>query len=103
MITFITSLVPGEPWPVAVVLLLSALAASVVDGTGNVPFLRAVRPLERAEMASVFMTYRDSSTLVPPAVFSVLLRFIELHAVFAVSAAALMTLLPFIKHIPKRM
>ena len=101
--TLLVSIVPSEPYLVAATLLVAAFAASVVDGAGNVPFLRAVRPLERAEMTAVFATYRDSSQLIPPACFSLLLRFIELYAVFAVSAAALLVMLPFIRHIPRRL
>ena len=49
------------------------------------------------------MTYRDSSQLFPPAVFSVLLRVIELHAIFAITAASLLVLVHYIKLVPRRL
>lgn len=102
-LTLVITALPGVPWLVAPMLFVAAIGASIVDGAGNVPFLRAVRSYERAEMTSVFMTYRDTAQLIPPAIFSVLLRIIELHHVFAISAAGLLVLIAYIKHVPRRL
>lgn len=64
----------ASPWIGAGFLLLGAFAAVVLDVTGNLPFLRLVRPSERMTMTPLFATYRDFSELVPQAVFSVLMR-----------------------------
>lgn len=102
-ITLVVAVLPGVPWLIAATLFAAGIGASIVDGAGNVPFLRAVRSYERAEMTSVFMTYRDTSQLIPPAIFSVLLRVIELNHVFAISATGLLVLITFIKHVPRRL
>ncbi len=44
----------------------------MLDSLGNIPFLRAVRPLERPQMMSVFRTYIDIGNLLPFAVFTAL-------------------------------
>lgn len=67
-----------------VLLVLAAFAATVIDGAGNVPFLRAVRHYERAAMTSVFMTFRQVGSLVVPGVLAVVLWLAPLWAVFAV-------------------
>jgi MFS family permease len=103
VMTLAVALAPPLPWLIAGLLVLSALATSVIDGVGNMPFLRAVRPLERTEMAAVFMTYRDTSQLVPPGCFSLLLHFIPVHAVFAVTAVGTLALVPYLRFIPRRM
>jgi hypothetical protein len=75
----------------------------VVDGAGNIPFLRAVRPLERPSMTTVFSTYRDAAAVAPPGVFSLLLRLFELPAVFAVSGIGMAALALLSRHIPRKM
>ena len=57
----------GLPLLGAGVLLVAALLTASIDGAGNIPFLRAVHPTERAEMTTVFATYRDAGQLLPPA------------------------------------
>jgi MFS family permease len=76
-------------WPsIAPILFLSAaVGAAMLDGSGNVPFLRATHPHERAAMSGIYMTYRDVSQFAPIAVFSIILSFTELAWAFAASAA----------------
>lgn len=76
-------------WPtIAPVLFLSAASgAALLDGSGNVPFLRATHPHERAAMSGIYMTYRDVSQFSPIAVFSIILSFTDLAWAFALSAA----------------
>ena len=102
-LSLVVTVLPGVPWIIGAALLAATLGASVIDGAGNVPFLRAVHSYERPEMTSVFMTYRDTAQLIPPAIFSLLLRVIALPHVFAVSAAGLLVLIIYIKHVPRRL
>jgi ACDE family multidrug resistance protein len=88
--TMAIALTTGLPWVGAGLIVGAALMASLVDGAGNVPFLRAVRPFERAEMTTVFMTFRNASQFGPPGLYAFLLRTWELPAVFL--AGGLMTL-----------
>jgi predicted MFS family arabinose efflux permease len=70
------------PWVTATLLLFGALNVMMLDGLGNIPFLRAVRPLERPQMATVFRTYIDLSDLLPSALYSVLLSYFDIRSVF---------------------
>ena len=47
----------------------AAFFVAMIDGLGPVPFLRAVRVHERAEMTAVYRTYLDASELLPPLVY----------------------------------
>ena len=85
------------------VLLLAAATASMIDGAGNVPFLRAVRGAERAEMAGVYGTFRDVSQLAPPAIAAVVLQFAALPAVFGVVGTLLFGQAYLCKYLPRRM
>ncbi|MDH3967802.1 MAG: MFS transporter [Rhodospirillales bacterium] len=101
--TMAVAAIAGAPWLGAAALLLAAFATGSIDGAGNLPFLRAVHPLERPEMTTVFATYRDAAQLAPPGIFSVLLRFFELPAVFAAGGAALLVLSYYARFIPRRL
>jgi hypothetical protein len=71
-------------------MLLAALSASILDGAGNVPFLRATRPHERPAMAGVYMTYRELSQFAPVVMFSMVLMVAPLATAFAAYGIALL-------------
>ncbi|MEP9388538.1 MFS transporter [Mesorhizobium sp. KR9-304] len=75
----------GERFPLVAgfFLLASALFAIALDALGSTAFLRAVRAYERPQMSAVYRTYLDLSELLPPLVYSVVLAFFGLGAVFA--------------------
>ena len=87
----------------SLLLVLAALAATIVDGGGNVLFFRAVRPWERSEMAGVYLTHRDVSQLAPPGLFAVLLNFFALPVIFLTASAWMFASVFFCRYIPKRM
>jgi MFS family permease len=76
----------GTEFPVlaGAFLLLGAVAGAALDSVGGIPFLRAVKKRERAEMAGVYRTFIDVSDLLPTLVFSIVLLFLPLGAVFVV-------------------
>src|SRR5262249_14419642 len=76
-----------SPGWLAATLLMGAVGAVGLDSVTMVPFLRAVRMRERPEMTMVFSLYRDSAGLAPMALFSLLLTFFDLSAVYAAVAA----------------
>lgn len=100
---FILALVAGSPWLGAAFWLIAAAAATPMDGAGNIPFLRAVRARERAEMTGVFMTTRDAAQLLPPGVCSVLLKFFELPSIFVASSVGMLGVAWLSRYLPKRM
>jgi MFS family permease len=94
----------GQPaWLAATLLVLAGVATSLIDGAGNVPFLRAVKPSQRSRMTAVFMTYRDASQLIPPAIFSGLLALFSFGALFAAVGAMMLGMTALVRHIPRRM
>ena len=101
LLTMLVAFAPPVAWLGASLLLAAALAASTIDGVGNVPFLRAVRPLQRVQMLSVYITYRDGSQLLPPAIFSLLVAFTSLSAVFVVSAATMFVMTRYVRYLPR--
>ena len=100
--TTLAGLTMAWPYIGAALLIASAFAASIMDGPGNVPFLRAVHPHERAGMTSVFSTYRETGRLAVPAVYSVVLLVFPLSAVFIASGATMLVLAQFSRYLPRR-
>lgn len=90
-------------WSVAVagMLLLAGVWVSGLDAVGNIPFLRAVRARERAEMTTVFRTYIDLSELLPSALFALLLTFFGLESVFAATGLAMLAIGLFARYLPR--
>jgi MFS family permease len=83
-------------------LILACVCASWLDAVGNSPFVRAVKPHERAEMMSLYTTYRDVGRILPQSAFSVILLVFPLPAVFVVTGAGMLTASWFTRYIPKR-
>src|SRR5579875_151787 len=92
----------SRPWLGAVVLLLAALGTETIDGAGNLLFLRAVHPYERAEMTKVYVSYRDASQFVPPGLFALLLTLFSLPSVFAAGGLMMLGAAALTRHIPRR-
>jgi hypothetical protein len=70
-------------------LLAAACGASIIDGAGNIAFLRATRARERSSMAGIYMTYRDVSQFAPVAAFSLILLVSPLSSAFLVFTGAM--------------
>ena len=80
----------ASPWPWAAVVLMASASAMLVvlDVVGGLPFMMAVKPSERTEMAAIYSSFRDvSGILTPGAAYLVLLVF-PLSGIFAASGAA---------------
>ena len=92
----------GVAWLGAALWLVAAAAVAPLDAAGNGPFLRAVRSRERPEMAGVYNTYRDVAQLMPPGIFSVVLRVFELPAVFATTALGMLGIAGLARYLPRR-
>lgn len=86
-----------------VLILAAAVFATVIDGAGNVPFLRAVHPFERESMTSVYMTFRHSASLLTPGLFAAVLLVAPLPAVFVTSAVVALGMAGLSRYIPKKL
>lgn len=81
----------GHFWPpIAVAALLVGSAFLVMlDTFGGLPFLMAVKPAERTEMAAVYSSFRDVSGILTPGVAGAVLLVAPVAGVFVVCAAGL--------------
>ena len=92
-------------WPIMAMacICLAALFASMIDGGGNVPFLRAVRPLERSEMTSVYMTFRHVGSLGLSAAFYGVLAITPLPFVYVTSGLVALAMAGLSLKLPRRL
>lgn len=93
----------GTPLVCMMLLCLAAFAATVIDGAGNVPFLRAVHHYERAAMTSVFMTFRQVGSLVIPGILAVVLWVLPLWGVFAFGGLLTIGMAGLSRYVPRRL
>jgi MFS family permease len=103
VVTLSLAVLDHPAWLAAALLVVAGLVTSLIDGVGNAPFLRAVKPLQRSRMTAVFMTYRDASQLISPAIFSGLLAIFSFGALFAAVGAMMLGVTLLVRHIPRRM
>ena len=101
--TIAAGFMASEPWVAIALLWTSALVATVIDGAGNVPFLRAVHPFERNEMTSVFMTFRYATSLLTPALFAIVLAVLPLDFVFVVGGGVAVAMGLLSTYLPRRL
>jgi hypothetical protein len=86
-----------------VLLWFAAFSATVIDGAGNVPFLRAVRAYERAAMTSVFMTFRHVGSLLVPGILAVVLWLLPLPFVFVTGGLMTLGMAGLSRYLPRRL
>jgi hypothetical protein len=86
-----------------VLLCLAAFCATLIDGAGNVPFLRAVHPYERAAMTSVFMTFRQVGSVVVPGALAIVLWALPLWGVFAAGGLMTLAMAGLSRYLPQRL
>ena len=92
VLTASAALVAGWPWLTVAALLAAALAMISLDAVANLPFMLLVRRGERTEMTTVYSTYRDFGEICAPALFTILLTFAALPAVFVATGALMLGL-----------
>jgi ACDE family multidrug resistance protein len=95
--------VQGSPILAAAIVIIAAFAASLIDGAGNIPFLRAVHPYERSEMTSVYVTFRQTAQLITPGIFALVLSTFTLPAVFVAGGIGAGAMAVLARFVPKRL
>ena len=103
VLSVLVGLCAGSPWVALTLLVWNALAATALDGAGNVPFLRSVRSFERSEMTGVYLTYRDIAQLGAPGLFALLLGVFQLPVVFFAAGGWMLGAVFLSRYIPRRM
>ncbi|MBL4917376.1 MFS transporter [Szabonella alba] len=71
------------PWAVVATLMLASIGLVMLDVCGSLPFLMAVKPSERTEMAAVYSSFRDVSGILTPGVAWLVLLVSPVAGVFA--------------------
>jgi MFS family permease len=85
----LAALLGQQPMIALALLMIGSFYLVLLDMSGGLPFLMAVKPSERTEMSAVYATYRDVSGVITPGVARLLLAFAPLPAVFAATALGL--------------
>ena len=84
-------------------ICFAAFSATMIDGAGNVPFLRAVHSYERAAMTAVFMTFRHVGALVVPGALAVVLWLLPLPFVFVFGGLLALVMAALSRYLPRRL
>ena len=79
-------------WPPVTVLALvgGSFFLILLDVSGGLPFLLAVKPSERTEMAAVYASFRDVSGILAPGTAWLVLLVLPVSGVFAASGISLL-------------
>ena len=82
------------PVPIAVVasLFLASCCLILLDVAGGLPFLMAVKPSERTEMAAVYSSFRDVSGILTPGVGALILLVAPIQGLFAAAGVGLLAM-----------
>lgn len=81
----------AAPWPLLSVglLFLGSIGLIMLDVCGSLPFLMAVKPSERTEMAAVYSSFRDISGILTPAVAAAVLMVSPVAGLFAAAGGGM--------------
>jgi ACDE family multidrug resistance protein len=82
-------LMASFPWHTVIMLLTGTAFLILLDLSGGLPFLMAVKPSERTEMSAVYSSYRDVAGTLSPGLASVVLFFAPVAGIFAAVGASL--------------
>lgn len=83
------SFAAGLPWAAVALLFAASIFLVTLDVCGGLPFLMAVRPSERTEMAAIYSSYRDVSGILTPGAATVVLLVAPVSGIFAASGLAM--------------
>ena len=77
------------PWATVVCMMVGSSMLVVLDAAGGLPFLMAVKPSERTEMAAVYSSFRDVSGILTPGGAWLVLLVAPIPGVFLLCSAGL--------------
>ncbi|MGR3631796.1 putative MFS family arabinose efflux permease [Limimaricola soesokkakensis] len=83
------TLLSGAPWAALAALMAGSVCLVMLDVCAGLPFLMAVKPSERTEMAAVYASFRDVSGILTPAVAGLVLTVAPVAGVFAACGAGM--------------
>lgn len=77
------------PWLSVICIMGASVFLVLLDTIGGLPFLMAVKPSERTEMAAIYSSFRDVSGIVTPGLAWLILLVAPLPGIFAAAAAGM--------------
>ncbi len=85
----LAGLLSGWPWVAVGLIFLGSGSLVLLDVAGGLPFLMAVKPSERTEMAAVYSSFRDVSGILTPGVAWLVLLVAPVAGVFVAAGAGM--------------
>lgn len=86
----IATLVSPLPWLALVFLFVGSVFLILLDVSAGLPFLLAVKPMQRTEMSAVYSSFRDVSGIITPGVAWLVLLVAPLAGTFAAAGMLLL-------------
>jgi hypothetical protein len=86
----LATLLSPLPWATFGLMMAGSVFLVLLDVSAGLPFLMAVKPSQRTEMAAVYSSFRDVSGILTPGLAWLVLLVAPVSAVFAASGAALL-------------
>lgn len=85
----VAAFAPAWPPLAVIAMFVGSIFLVMLDTFGGLPFLMAVRPAERTEMAAVYSSFRDVSGILTPGVAWLVLLVAPVPGIFAACALGL--------------
>lgn len=79
------------PWATVVLAAVASGFLVLLDVSAGLPFLMAVKPSERTEMAAIYSSFRDVSGILTPGVAWLVLMVAPVPGIFAAAGVALLS------------
>jgi hypothetical protein len=78
------------PWQSVALLIIGSGYLILLDISGGLPFLMAVKPSERTEMSAVYSSYRDVSGILSPGVAWLVFLVAPLSGIFVAAGVGML-------------
>ncbi len=83
MLFVLAAVLAPWPWVTVIAIMSASLFLITLDVVGGLPFMMAVKPSQRTEMAAVYASFRDVSSIATPGAAYLVLLFAPLAGIFA--------------------
>jgi len=103
IVSIVAGLTARDPWLTGGLILLASLGPTCLDSLAPITYYRAVHPYERADMTTVYITWRDISNLATPALGALVLSFLPLPWVFVAIGLLMFVFAWFTRWVPRGM
>ena len=91
LLFFIAGLTQSAPLLTVVCLMMGSFFLILLDVSGGLPFLLAVKPSERTEMSAIYSSFRDVSGILTPGAAWIILLISPISGVFIAGGTGLVS------------